>query len=164
MSLTDKQRRLFGWVYACKTGKSKKCPSRIKKIGKNISKAKLRKCLKENYVYFIPRSRKVKAVLEMMMNGIKFKRTENFIIVDTDSVKDKINFYKIVKENGMKLINENYLSLDNITGMGDVISPTQDNLGSGDKFQSLDFETNRRLSLLNKRIKKRLEKRKFRVK
>lgn len=50
MPLTKKQKRLFGWVYACKTGKSKRCPSRIKKIGKNISKKRLRKCLKESYI------------------------------------------------------------------------------------------------------------------
>lgn len=34
---TEKQRRLMGMVYACKKRKGKKCPSRIKKIAKDIS-------------------------------------------------------------------------------------------------------------------------------
>lgn len=34
---SEKQRRLMSWVYACKTGKTEKCPSNIKKIAKGIS-------------------------------------------------------------------------------------------------------------------------------
>lgn len=37
-SKSKKQQRLMGWVYACKTGKTKHCPKRIKKVAKSISK------------------------------------------------------------------------------------------------------------------------------
>ena len=36
-AVSSKQQRLMGWVYACKTGKTEKCPKRIKKIAKGIS-------------------------------------------------------------------------------------------------------------------------------
>jgi hypothetical protein len=46
---SEKQRRLFGMVYACKKKKGKKCPKRIKKIAKGISlKAARDFAVKEN--------------------------------------------------------------------------------------------------------------------
>ena len=41
-ALSESQRRLFGWVYAYKTGKTKKAPKKIRDIANNISESDAR--------------------------------------------------------------------------------------------------------------------------
>jgi hypothetical protein len=45
-AVSKAQRRLMGWAKACKEDEASSCPSRIKKVGKEMSSKELRKFAK----------------------------------------------------------------------------------------------------------------------
>lgn len=92
MPITKKQKKLFGWVYACKTGKTKRCPSNIKKIGKNISVRKLKKCLKESTYIIEPTSKiaRINMLNFLIEKNIKFLKFRNFLIIEKNPYNIKL--------------------------------------------------------------------------
>lgn len=138
MPATSKaQQRLMAWAYACKTGKTKKCPIRVQKLANQMDKKALRDFAKTKQDDL---PEKVKDIKEGIISKFDLQR-----IADDATKKGHFGYPGKIKTYEEFLLKDcdaqtsGISTLSSINGMGPVVLPGKGTTGSGDIFTGLGY-------------------------